>query len=152
MPRDAEMSTFIVYQMGWSMTRTSFSGISWNVTVSASCWVSLSPCVGWDHIHTGGNAGVVDISIHPPRVGWDPMAWRWSSPPTISIHPPRVGWDSRSNRQTPIKGWLLLTKSLKDYDNTKPYMRKNQWYSNNIIPNVICFRDILSAILLYRKR
>ena len=36
-----------------------------------------------------------DISIHPPRVGWDnqtPIWWRFQG---ISIHPPRVGWDPR---------------------------------------------------------
>ena len=34
-----------------------------------------------------------NISIHPPRVGWDPrteLQW-WGR--EISIHPPRVGWD-----------------------------------------------------------
>ena len=60
----------------------------------------------------------VEISIHPPRVGWDcgacgtlPPAWRFQSthpawggtgtagkgvgkPECISIHPPRVGWDT----------------------------------------------------------
>ena len=40
--------------------------------------------------------GDVNISIHPPRVGWDPnrvlRLWLLHS---ISIHPPRVGWDYR---------------------------------------------------------
>ena len=51
------------------------------------------PRAGWD----GGlvnDDGVVRISIHPPRAGWDNghallLALRY-----ISIHPPRAGWDS----------------------------------------------------------
>ena len=34
------------------------------------------------------------ISIHPPRVGWDPRSPRAGGiRSAISIHPPRVGWD-----------------------------------------------------------
>ena len=51
------------------------------------------PRVGWD--------GPPDyrlqdqrISIHPPRVGWDYLPRRVKRITTILIHPPRVGWDA----------------------------------------------------------
>ena len=34
-----------------------------------------------------------DISIHPPRVGWDDQGMLEVKNSIISIHPPRVGWD-----------------------------------------------------------
>ena len=34
-----------------------------------------------------------DISIHPPREGWDKVAYNVPSLLWISIHPPREGWD-----------------------------------------------------------
>ena len=35
----------------------------------------------------------LDISIHPPRVGWDTIKPYVLNRTLISIHPPRVGWD-----------------------------------------------------------
>ena len=36
----------------------------------------------------------MDISIHPPREGWDALAAIINPPAlNISIHPPREGWD-----------------------------------------------------------
>ena len=40
-----------------------------------------------------------EISIHPPRVGWDQAVIRQPLQLLISIHPPRVGWDSRYVRR-----------------------------------------------------
>ena len=37
-----------------------------------------------------------DISIHPPRAGWDWIAVIQGEMRRISIHPPRAGWDSRA--------------------------------------------------------
>ena len=35
-----------------------------------------------------------EISIHPPREGWDRrQGYRLPSERNISIHPPREGWD-----------------------------------------------------------
>ena len=35
----------------------------------------------------------MNISIHPPREGWDEqLQWFWGEE-SISIHPPREGWD-----------------------------------------------------------
>ena len=36
-----------------------------------------------------------DISIHPPREGWDHKYGWISQNYPISIHPPREGWDAR---------------------------------------------------------
>ena len=35
----------------------------------------------------------LEISIHPPREGWDPSAYDPALCKWISIHPPREGWD-----------------------------------------------------------
>ena len=53
------------------------------------------PRVGWDLATRCAKAAAKAISIHPPRVGWDAW-WSYGSAPeeAISIHPPRVGWDS----------------------------------------------------------
>ena len=55
-----------------------------------------TPC-GVGHIFGTVKRGNFEISIHPPRVGWDPLLpFRGASMSAISIHPPRVGWDSLS--------------------------------------------------------
>ena len=52
------------------------------------------PRVGWDPCDQYGQPSGQIISIHPPRVGWDPISERFTvSELVISIHPPRVGWD-----------------------------------------------------------
>ena len=51
------------------------------------------PREGWDELG-GGEAGAdVLISIHPPREGWDQPSRLYFLIITISIHPPREGWD-----------------------------------------------------------
>ena len=55
------------------------------------------PRVGWDNTQADGLPDA-DISIHPPRVGWDLFGGvrHFGDVMPISIHPPRVGWDSRN--------------------------------------------------------
>ena len=45
----------------------------------------------------GIQAGI-EISIHPPRGGWDRWLKLFGGADPISIHPPRGGWDSRMVR------------------------------------------------------
>ena len=40
-----------------------------------------------------------EISIHPPRMGWDSADLKSTAEPTISIHPPRMGWDLGQRRK-----------------------------------------------------
>ena len=50
------------------------------------------PREGWDLL--GRSAlPVFPISIHPPREGWDEQAGEDAADLEISIHPPREGWD-----------------------------------------------------------
>ena len=54
------------------------------------------PREGWDrlYIHL---LGLYDISIHPPREGWDvTTTQQMLARERISIHPPREGWDKSS--------------------------------------------------------
>ena len=50
------------------------------------------PRAGWDVDHAKG-VPAKDISIHPPRAGWDAIRAGYSAKTAISIHPPRAGWD-----------------------------------------------------------
>ena len=50
------------------------------------------PRVGWDPVPEHYYKGRC-ISIHPPRVGWDGYLRTMADKTNISIHPPRVGWD-----------------------------------------------------------
>ena len=50
----------------------------------------------------------INISIHPPREGWDNTT-HWEQPVEyISIHPPREGWDMGSSI---VPGELVLFQS-----------------------------------------
>ena len=51
------------------------------------------PRVGWDRKGVASRKGGWKISIHPPRVGWDNEFVQRKAVHNISIHPPRVGWD-----------------------------------------------------------
>ena len=42
----------------------------------------------------------MEISIHPPRVGWDFRRGSTPAAACISIHPPRVGWDRCCSKRT----------------------------------------------------
>ena len=48
--------------------------------------------MGWDE-NNFNRADGLNISIHPPRVGWDFLPHEYFRIVDISIHPPRVGWD-----------------------------------------------------------
>ena len=51
------------------------------------------PRMGWDFIKFQDLISELDISIHPPRMGWDCFSCSTASRSSISIHPPRMGWD-----------------------------------------------------------
>ena len=53
------------------------------------------PRVGWDSRLLEARCKSAQISIHPPRVGWDEGFHMLPLVKPISIHPPRVGWDHR---------------------------------------------------------
>ena len=62
------------------------------------CTMNISihpPRTGWD-LRLCPSACRPIISIHPPRTGWDDRRWPCCvSPRWISIHPPRTGWDRK---------------------------------------------------------
>ena len=64
------------------------------------------------HPVRGGTAGGQrpqtghDISIHPPRAGWDLHQVSTSYAVPISIHPPRAGWDCRLLRRLRRRGYF----------------------------------------------
>ena len=68
-----------------------------------------SPTTSFQSTHPvgGGTApvdpgkGIVPISIHPPRGGWDPAVCRLCALLGISIHPPRGGWDAPRRLSSP---------------------------------------------------
>ena len=51
------------------------------------------PRAGWDCSSSPAN-GIELISIHPPRAGWDRRSLSPCQNTYISIHPPRAGWDT----------------------------------------------------------
>ena len=50
------------------------------------------PREGWDNAVNAAITGL-GISIHPPREGWDRAQGALCADNDISIHPPREGWD-----------------------------------------------------------
>ena len=61
-------------------------------TRSFSLFQSTHPL--WGGTLVGGDiVQLLDISIHPPLVGWDSVFSVVCFPAIISIHPPLVGWD-----------------------------------------------------------
>ena len=64
----------------------------------------------------------VNISIHPPREGWDSLAIHPCINSSISIHPPREGWDSAKaadrkqdiiSIHPPREGWDAMVRAFR---------------------------------------
>ena len=54
------------------------------------------PREGWDGDYGYKAAVKAGISIHPPREGWDTLPGSFYHSMIISIHPPREGWDTNA--------------------------------------------------------
>ena len=61
------------------------------------------PRMGWDQPTEEQLREVAEISIHPPRMGWDlmPLCSVFFAV-LISIHPPRMGWDEDWMKLIPL--------------------------------------------------
>ena len=76
-------------------THPGWGGTKLDTSLKQKVQISIHPPrVGWDVFWDTIDALGKIISIHPPRVGWDVGKYFRISAIDISIHPPRVGWDN----------------------------------------------------------
>ena len=83
------------------------------------------PREGWDHFPVETVLGGT-ISIHPPREGWDDPHSGISAARVISIHPPREGWDAQYPNQMRLPFGFQSTHPVRGgtFDNGVPLFKR----------------------------